>query len=163
MNGLHYTAVHVRELLGLSRTELQRWLSALPPFNRAETKARSARQFVITDLAFFCIVANLHRRMGISLSSIASFSALLHEQLNMRAALTGTSVRICLNLSDEDSWAISTETQGSMSLVIDLEPMWRAVYQFIGVAVPAQRELALGLVSLPSSDVQEHSRGRVVR
>lgn len=163
MAGLHYTAVHVRDLLGLSRTELQRWLSALPPFNQAQITARTARRFTITDLAFFSIVAILHQRLGISLSFITGFSTLLHEQLDMRVALANTSIRIYLNQSDEGCWDISTEVQGPLSVVLDLEPVWHAVYQFVGIAVPAQRELALGLVSLPPPTTQEHNHGRMVR
>ena len=163
MARLHYTAVHVRDLLGLSRTDPQPLLSALPPFNQALTKARTARQFTITDLAFFHIVANLHQRLGMPLSSIAPFSALLHEQLDMRAALTGDSVRLYLNQSDEGVWSAGSDVQGPFSVALDLAPVWQAVYQFIGVALPAQRELALGLVSLPSTATQEHRRGRVGR
>ncbi|GHU17532.1 hypothetical protein FACS189475_01490 [Betaproteobacteria bacterium] len=157
---LHYTAVHVRDLLKLSRTELQRWLSALPPFNQALIKARTARKFTISDLVFFSIVANLHQRLGMSLSSIATFSTLLHEQLGLRPALTGTSICIYMNLSDKGIWSIDTEVRSSLSLVLDLEPIWQAVYQFVGIAVQAQQELALGLVSLPTT--QEHSRDLMV-
>ncbi|WP_257819032.1 hypothetical protein [Burkholderia glumae] len=163
MTGLHYTAVHIRSLLGLSRTELQRWLSVLPPFNQVETKARTARVFTITDLAFFRIVVSLHERLGMPLASIAAFSSMLHDQLDMRPALAGSTTRYYLNQTDEGTWETNTEARGPLSIAIDMEPIWWAVYQFVGIDVPAQRELALGLVSLPSPTAQENLRGRVAR
>lgn len=163
MAGLHYTAVHVRELLGLSRTDLQRWLSALPPFNQVKTKPRTARQFTITDLAFFRTVAELHQRLGLSLHSIAAFSALLHARLDMRAALAGGTVRLYINHAGEGVWAVGSEAHGTLSVALDLEPIWLAVYGFVGVAMPAQRELALGLVSLSAPLRQEDRRGRQAR
>ncbi|MFK2902845.1 hypothetical protein ISP17_02625 [Dyella ginsengisoli] len=163
MAGIHYTAVHVRELLGLSRTDLQRWLSALPPFNQVKAKPRTARQFTIADLAFFRAVAELHQRLGLSLHSIAAFSAPLRARLDMRAALTGGTVRLYINQVGDGAWAVGSEAQGALSVALDLEPIWLAVYAFVGVAMPAQRELALGLVSLSGSSHQEDRRGRQAR
>ena len=148
MAALQYTAVHVRNLLGLSRTELQRWLGALPPFAQAPTAARLARQFTITDLAFFSIVAGLHHRLEVPLRTIANFSAALHSQVGFRVAVAGSGGRFFLNQTDDGTWRIGSVAEGSVSLSIDPAPIWESVYQFVGVA-PAQRELALGLVALP--------------
>lgn len=163
MAHLQYTAVHVRNLLNLSRTELQRWLSALPPFSLAPTQARTARTFTIADLAFISIVAVLHERLGLPLRTIATFSAALYGQVDARAALAGSAIRFFVNQVEDGSWQVGPETRGILSLTVDPVPVWESVYQFVGVALPAQRELALGLVSLPQSSEMEHLHARRAR
>jgi len=81
----------------------------------------------------------------------------------MRAALTGGTVRLYINQVGDGAWAVGSEAQGALSVALDLEPIWLAVYAFVGVAMPAQRELALGLVSLSGPSHQEDRRGRQAR
>lgn len=97
------------------------------------------------------------------LTSIVPFSAMLREHLDMRAALAGGAARLYLNQFDDGGWEIGHDEQGVLSVAISLESVWQAVYQFIGVAAPVQRELALGLMSLPFPGAGEDRRGRVVR
>ncbi len=160
MAGLRYTAVHVRTLLNLSRTELQRWLSGLPPFSLAATQARTARTFTITDLAFFSAVAALHQRLEIPLRVIATFSAALYDQVDARATLTGSAARFFLNLAEDGSWQVAPEAAGILSVTVNPEYVWESVYRFVGVTPPAQRELALGLISLPHAFEKEQAQVR---
>jgi len=148
MATLQFTAVHVRGLLDLSRTDLHRWLTLLPPFNQAPTRARTARHFTISDLAFFSLVALLHRRLGLPVPVIARFSELLYEHVSRLSSLSTPMARIFLNQIGDDAWEISPEAKGSLSISIDPEPVWDAVYQFIGLSTPAQRELTLGLIAV---------------
>ncbi len=163
MASLQYTAVHVRNLLGISRTDLQRWLSALPPFRAAPTQARTARSFTITDLAFFSILSALQERLGLPLRTIADFSAALYDQVDARAALAGSAVRFFLTQGEDGNWQVSADASGVLSLAIDPVPVWESVYQFVGVALPAQRELALGLVSLSQQPEKEQAHVRRAR
>jgi hypothetical protein len=160
MAGLQFTAMHVRGLLGLSRTDLHRWLTQLPPFNQAPTQARTARRFTITDLAYFSFIALLHRRLGIPLSTISVLSQSLYDHVSRPLSLNATAAPIFLNQVGENEWEASAEARGSLSLVIDSEAVWNAVYEFIGLSMPAQRELALGLVSVNTPSSQELVRGR---
>lgn len=160
MAGLQYTAVHVRTLLSLSRTELQRWLAALPPFSQASTQERTARPFTITDLVFFSIMARLHQRLELPVRTISKLSLAVFDHLDSPAALAGGSVRFFLNQAEDGAWKISPEPAGVLSLSIDPAPIWESVYQFVGVSVPAQRELALGLQSLPQNLNKERPRAK---
>jgi hypothetical protein len=163
MAGLQYTAVHVRTLLSLSRTELQRWLATLPPFSQASTKERTARLFTITDLVFFSTVAQLHQRLELPLRTIAKLSAAMYQYLDTPAIMAGTSARYFLNQANDGFWTIGTDPSGMLSIAIDSAPILESVYQFIGVAVPPQRELGFGLISLPSKDNMERPRAKRAR
>lgn len=163
MAGLQYTAVHVRKLLGLNRTELQRWLATLPPFSFAITQARTARLFTITDLAFFSTVAWLHQRLELPLRTIATLSSAIYDHMDIPAALAGGSARFFLNQDANGEWQVGPEAKGDLSLTVDPAPIWESVYQFVGVAVPAQRELALGLVSLQQQENVERHHGTRAR
>lgn len=160
MAGLQFTAMHVRSLLGLTRTDLQRWLNVLPPFNRVPTQARTARRFAITDLAFFSLVALLHRGLGLPVTTIARFSASLYDHVNRPSSLSSPAARLFLNRVDEGVWEAALEPAGGVSISIDPEPVWKDVYAFIGLQMPVQRELALGLVSVNPLPVRDPVRGR---
>lgn len=160
MASIQFTAVHVRGLLGLSRTDLHRWLNLLPPFNLAQTQARTARRFTITDLAFFSLVALLHRRLGLPVTTIARLSESLYAHVSRPSSLNTPAARIFLNQIDNDVWETSFEAQGILSLSIDPEPVWNTVYEFIGLSMPSQRELALGLVSVSATHSKEPFRDR---
>lgn len=160
MAGLQFTAMHVRGLLGLTRTDLQRWLSLLPPFDQAPTQARTARRFAITDLAFFSLVALLHRGLGLPVATIARFSASLYDHVSRPSSLNSPAARFFLNRVNEDIWEAALEPVGGVSISIDPEPVWRDVYAFIGLQMPVQRELALGLVSVNPLSVRNPVRGR---
>lgn len=160
MAGLQFTAMHVRGLLGLTRTDLQRWLNALPPFDQAPTQARTARRFAITDLAFFSLVALVHRDLGLPVTTISRFSVVLYDQVNRPSSLNSPSARFFLNQVDEGIWEAALEPAGSVSISIDPEPVWKDVYAFIGLQMPVQRELGLGLVSVNPLPVRDPVRGR---
>lgn len=160
MTEFHFTAMHVRSLLGLTRTELQRWLNVLPPFNQAPTQARTARQFSITDLAFFSLVALLHRSLGLPVTTIARFSASLYDYVNRPSSLSSPAARLFLNRINESVWEVAIEPAGDVAVSIDPQPVWKDVYAFIGLQMPVQRELALGLVSVNPLPVRNPPRGR---
>lgn len=160
MSEFHFTAMHVRSLLGLTRTDLQRWLNVLPPFNQAPTRARTARQFAITDLAFFSLVAMLHRSLGLPVATIAQLSASLYDYVNRPSSLSSPAVRLFLNRINESAWEVAIEPAGGVSVSIDPQPVWDDVYAFIGLQLPAQRQLALGLVSVNPLSVRNSPRGR---
>lgn len=160
MGGLQFTAVHVRAFLGMSRTDLHRWLTQLPPFNQAATRPRTARRFTVHDLVFFSLVAHVHRQLALPLATIAKFSSALHENISRSSSLGTPAARVFLNEAPEGTWLVDSEAKGTLSLSVDPERIWSAVYEFIGLALPAQRELAFGLVTVPTSPSEEHIRGR---
>lgn len=159
MAGLQYQAVHIRELLGVSRTDVQRWLSTLPPFSESPTQARTARTFTISDLAFFSIVAMLHKQLEMPLRTIACFSADLHALLNAPAASNTMPTRYFANQVD-GLWQIGTEINGAVSLTIDSAPIWRAVYEFVGLEPSPQSHLPFGLMAVPSPSVEQPNARR---
>lgn len=143
----------------MSRTDFQRWLSQLPPFNQVVTQARTARRFTINDLAFFSLVGLLHRQLGLPLGDIAEFSFVLHEHVNRPSSLGTPAGRFFLNQFQKGTWTVDPEAKGTVSLSLDPELVWNAVYQFIGLALPTQRELAFGLVSVANPASREAVRG----
>lgn len=159
MAGLQYQAVHIRELLGVSRTDLQRWLSTLPPFRESPTQARTARTFTVSDLAFFSIVTLLHKRLDMPLRTIAGFSASLHELLNAPAASSAMPDRYFVNLVD-GRWQVGIQIDGDVSLAINLDPIWRAVYEFVGLKLNPQSHLQFGLTAVPSPSVEQPNARR---
>lgn len=146
---LQYQAVHIRELLNLTRTEVQRWLCALPPFSTAPTQVRTARAFTIGDLAFFSIVSLLHKQLDLPVRSIAGFSEELHTLLNTPTAANTMSLRLFVNQDDGGVWRVGTEVGGALSLAIDVAPIWRSVYEFVGLEPNRQSHLQFGLMALP--------------
>ena len=160
MAGLQYQAVHIRDLLGASRTDVQRWLSTLPPFSVLPTQARTARTFTISDLAFFSIVSMLHTRLAMPLRAIADFSASLHAMLSAPAASNALPARYFINQNQDSVWTVSTEANGVVSLAIDPAPIWRAVYEFVGVEPNPQSHLHFGLMAQPSASIQESANAR---
>jgi hypothetical protein len=122
-----------------------------------------ARLFTITDLVFFSTVARLHLRLELPLRTIAKLSSAIYDHMDAPAALAGGSVRFFLNQAEDGQWKIGPEADGILSISIDPAPIWESVYQFVGIAVPGQRELALGLVSLPQHNNMERPRGNRAR
>ena len=159
MAGLQYQAVHIRTLLGVSRTDVQRWLSSLPPFNSLPTQARTARTFTIGDLAFFSVVAMLHQRLDMPLRTIAGFSARLHALMNAPAASNAMPARYFLN-QESGTWEVGAQMGGDLSLAIDPIPLWRAVYEFVGLEPNPQAHLQFGLMALPSPSVEPSNARR---
>lgn len=159
MAGLQYQAVHIRDLLGVSRTDVQRWLSTLPPFSKSPTQARTARTFTISDLAFFSIVSLLHKQLEMPLRTIAGFSADLHAILNVPAASNALPARYFANQVD-GLWRVGTEIGGSVSLAIDSGAIWRAVYEFVGLEPNPQSHLQFGLMALPSPSSEQSNARR---
>lgn len=159
MAGLQYQAMHIRELLGVSRTDVQRWLNTLPPFSELPTQARTARTFTVSDLAFFSIVAVFHKQLDVPLRTIASFSSGLHALLNAPAASNAMPARYFANQVD-GQWQIATEIGGTVSLAIDSGPIWRAVYEFVGLEPSPQFHLQFGLMAVPSPSVKQPNAQR---
>lgn len=151
MAALQYQAIHIRELLSANRSEVQRWLSSLPPFSTTPTQARTARTFTISDLAFFSVVSLLRSRFDMPLPAIASFSGALHSMLNAPTAFNALPWRYFVNQEADGSWRVGIEAGGDVSIALDPVPIWRTVYEFVGVEPNPQSNLPFGLMGLPSS------------
>jgi hypothetical protein len=163
MAGLQYQAVHIRELLTVSRTDVQRLLSTLPPFSAAPTQARTARAFTISDLAFFSIVSVLHKQLAMPLRAIAGFSGELHAMLSQPAASNSMPERYFLNQGDDGKWQVGFDARGVLSLAIDPVPIWRTVYEFVGLEPSPQANLQFGLMAVPMPSAAEASNARRAR
>lgn len=160
MSGLQYQAVHVRELLNASRTDVQRWLSTLPPFNTAATQIRTARTFTISDLAFFSIVSLLHRQLDVPLRTIANFSEALYTMLKAPTAFNALPERYFMNQNTDGAWRVETQASGAVSFAVDPMPIWQAVYEFVGVQPNPQSHLPFGLMALPCPSTVELPNAR---
>lgn len=160
MAGLQYQAVHIRELLNASRTDVQRWLSTLPPFSTAPTQIRTARAFTISDLVFFSIVSLLHKRIDMPLRTVASFSEKLHTMLNAPVASSIMPAYYFVSQNNDGDWHVGTEVSGALSLAIDPVPIWRSVYEFVGLEPNPQAHLQFGLMALPSPSSVESPNAR---
>ncbi|MEO6278388.1 hypothetical protein [Roseateles sp.] len=94
------------------------------------------------------------------MTTIARFSASLYDHVNRPSSLNSPAARLFLNRVNEGVWEAAIEPAGGVSISIDPEPVWKDVYAFIGLQMPVQRELALGLVSVNQLPVRDPIRGR---
>ncbi|WP_290904658.1 hypothetical protein [Aquabacterium sp.] len=111
-------------------------------------------------MAFFSLVALLHRGLGLPVTTIARFSTSLYDHVNRTSSLSSPAARLFLNQVSEGVWEAALEPAGGLSISIDPEPVWKDVYAFIGLQMPVQRELALGLVSVTPPLLRDPVRGR---
>lgn len=148
---IRLTANHVREFVGLSRTDFQRWLTILPPYTRQHTEARKARVFEARDLVFFSIVRFLTCEAGLRLDAIANFSECMRDALSKLSDLSIEKRRIFLSFSLEKGWSVNTEEpiEFELTLAVEVTQTWFKVHQFLGLTSNwAQSNLPLGFVPL---------------
>lgn len=153
MGPMRLTANHVREFVGVSRTDFQRWLTILPPYVAQQTHARKARVFEARDLVFFATVRFLTSEVGLRLDAVASFSDCLRNDLSKLSDLSTESRWVVLVFSSGKGWSIDADTpqKFEINLKIDVTQIWFKVHQFLGLTSDwAQSNLPLGL--MPMSD-----------
>lgn len=145
-------AADVRQFLDLSRSELQRWMTVLPPYASTPTRVRSARRFLVRDLAFLRVVAFLHRDIGIPLAVIAQFANLIYEHVGAYLSVDGfpvpagssSGITVCLD-ADTGTWHVGQFNAPSrFMLYVELNSVWSEVYAFLGLQ-PSSSQLALPL------------------
>ncbi len=155
MNSMRLTANHVRDFVGVSRTDFHRWLTALPPYSTQITQARKARVFDARDLIFFAAVRFLVTDVGLRLNSVANFSEFMRNELSKLSDLSVESQSVVLFFSSGRGWSLGTDvTQDSdASLKVDLTQIWSRVHQFMGLTSDwTQGNLPLGLRPVSDAD-----------
>lgn len=160
MGAMRLTANHVREFVGVNRTDFQRWLTLLPPYAAQQTQARKARIFEARDLVFFAAVRFLTVEVGLRLDAVAGFSEYLRNDLSKLSDLSMESRWVVLVFSSGHGWSISTSVQqeSELSLKVDVTQIWFRVHQFLGLTSDwAQSNLPLGLVPVIESNKQQRS------
>lgn len=148
---IRLTANHIREFVGLSRTDFQRWLTILPPYTRQHTEVRKARVFEARDLVFFSIVRFLTCEAGLRLDAIANFSECMRDALSKLSDLSIEKRKILLSFSLANGWSVNIEepAEFELTLGIDVTQTWFKVHQFLGLTSNwAQSNLPLGFVPL---------------
>jgi hypothetical protein len=148
---MRLTANHVREFVGVSRTDFQRWLTVLPPYAGQQTQARKARVFEARDLVFFAVVRLLTAEVGLRLDAIAGFSQCMRSDLTKLSDLSIENRRIALEYSREKGWLMDSDdlTESELSLGVDVTRIWFQVHQFLGLtSIWEQSNLPLGLMAL---------------
>lgn len=156
MGSMRLTANHVREFVGVSRTDFQRWLTILPPYAAQLTQARKARVFEARDLVFFATVRFLTSEVGLRLDAVAGFSECMRNDLSKLSDLSTESRWVVLIFSSGRGWSIDTDAlqESEVNLKVDVTQIWFRVHQFLGLTSDwAQSNLPLGLVPVsPVSD-----------
>lgn len=153
MGSMRLTAYHVREFVGVSRTDFQRWLTILPPYAAQLTQARKARVFEARDLVFFATVRFLTDEVGLRLDAVSGFSECMRDDLSKLSDLSTESRWVILIFSTDKGWSIGADTlqESEINLKIDVAQIWFRVHQFLGLTSNwAQSNLPLGLI--PVSD-----------
>lgn len=151
---MRLTASHIREFVEVSRTDLQRWLTILPPYATRSTEARKARMFEARDLVFFALIRFLICEVGLRLDAIAGFSEYLRDDLSKLSDLSIESRWIVLSYSREKGWRtrLDNATVVELKIEIDVTQIWLEVHQFLGLTSNwAQSNLPLGLVPMGNS------------
>ena len=80
--------------------------------------------------------------------------------LNAPAASNVIPARYFVNQNDDGVWHVGAEVSGALSLAIDPMPIWRSVYEFVGLEPNPQSHLQFGLMALPSPSSVEPSNAR---
>ena len=80
--------------------------------------------------------------------------------LNATAASDTMPARYFVSQSDNGAWHVGTEVDGAVSLAIDPAPIWRAVYEFVGLEPNPQYHLQFGLMALPFPSSVESPNAR---
>ena len=148
---MRLTANHVREFVGVSRTDFQRWLTVLPPYAGQQTQARKARMFEARDLVFFALIRLLTGQIGLRLDAVAGFSQCMRSDLTKLSDLSIETRWIALKYSREKGWLLDSDdlTESELSLAVDVTRIWFQVHQFLGLTSSwAQSNLPLGLTAL---------------
>ncbi len=154
MRPMRLTANHVREFVGVSRTEFQRWLTVLPPYSGQKTQARTARVFEARDLVFFAATRFLISEVGLRLDAVASFSQCMRTELAKLSDLSIESRRVALIFSSGKGWSVGADStvESEFKLEIDVSEIWSKVHQFLGLTSDwAQSNLSLGLIPVSNS------------
>lgn len=151
---MRLTANHVREFVGVSRTDFQRWLTVLPPYAGQQTQARKARVFEARDLVFFALIrllTVLTGEIGLRLDAVAGFSQCMRSDLTKLSDLSIETRWIALKYSREKGWLLDSDdlTESELSLGVDVTRIWFQVHQFLGLTSSwEQSNLPLGLMAL---------------
>lgn len=148
---MRLTANHVREFVGVSRTDFQRWLTVLPPYAGQQTQARKARVFEARDLVFFAIIRLLTGEVGLRLDAIAGFSQCIRNDLSKLSDLSIETRWITLKYCRKNGWLVNEDGLSAfeLHLEVDATQIWFQVHQFLGLTSSwAQSNLPLGLVAL---------------
>ncbi|MES2686790.1 MAG: hypothetical protein V4706_08185 [Pseudomonadota bacterium] len=152
---MRLTANHVREFVGVGRTEFQRWLTLLPPYAAHKTQARKARVFDARDLVFFATVRILVNEVGLRLSAIAGFSECMRNDLAKLSDLSIESRCVTLNYANSKGWSIGVDGvhDTQFNLTMDVAETWLQVHQFLGLTSDwTQSNLQLGLTPVGNSN-----------
>src|SRR3990167_4040390 len=134
MGSVRLTANHVREFVGVSRTDFQRWLTVLPPYATQHTQARKARLFEAPDLVFFAAVWFLTGEVGVRLDAVANFSECMRNDLSKLSDLSTESRWIKLVFSTNEGWSIDAGAphESDVSLKVDIYAIWRSEERRVG-------------------------------
>ena len=152
---MRLTANHVRDFVGVSRTDFHRWLTALPPYSTQLTQARKTRVFDARDLIFFATVRFLITDIGLRLNAVANFSEFMRNDLSKLSDLSTESRWVTLFFSNDKGWSIGADApqESDASLKVDLTQIWSRVHQFMGLTSDwTQANLPLGLRPMPMSN-----------
>ena len=160
MRSVRLTASHIREFVGVNRTDFQRWLTLLPPYAVQQTHARKARIFEARDLVFFATVRFLTVEVGLRLDAVAGFSEYLRNDLSKLSDLSMESRWVVLVFSSDHGWSISANAlqESELSLKVDVTQIWFRVHQFLGLTSDwGQSSLPLGLITVNESNKRQRS------
>lgn len=160
MGSMRLTANHVREFVGVSRTDFQRWLTTLAPYAAEQTQVRKARVFETRDLVFFAAVQFLTREVGLRLDAVAGFSHCMRNDLSKLSDLSIESRCVTLNYVSGKGWSIDADPahESHLNLKLDVTHIWFKVHQFLGLTSDwAQSNLPLGLTAVVKLNKQRLS------
>ena len=148
MSTIKITASDVRECVGVTRSDLQRWLSTLPPFAADGTVPRHARQFHTTDLIFLLLIKTLVKDIGLKLDVVASFSGPMHEQVSSTSIVERReSAEVRVSMIKPGMWQLAPLEPAIVSFTLHIQPAIDVVYRFLGIeAQTVQRDLPLGFI-----------------
>lgn len=145
--GIAIKAKDICDALDVKRHQLRLWTESFEPYCSRKTKERSANRYDFGDLLFFAVVQHIQSQLGVSNSHIANFSHSLYICLREPQQLV-SSPFVFINMNDGRCLKQDQNKFDEEGLFVDLKPAQAKVYEFLGLPIPHQAQLQLGLVKV---------------
>lgn len=134
------------EALSIGRHQLRIWTDTLPPYNKQQTTARSARRYDSADLLFFAVVKHLEDTFTLSPQAISRFSSELNRAIRQPQGLT-THSYLFISAEKNECKRLENSITPQEGIIVDVKSAQMLVCKFLGISVQ-QPELQLGLVKV---------------
>ncbi|MFC1750512.1 MerR family transcriptional regulator [Pseudomonadota bacterium] len=134
------------EALSIGRHQLRIWTDILSPYNKQQTKARSARHYTPADLLFFAVINHLEDTFGLTPQVISRFSNELSSCIREPQSLV-IDTFFFINVEKNVCERLDNRVSAKEGIIVDIKPAQMLVCEFLGLSVQ-QPQFQFGLVKV---------------